>query len=358
MSENVPSAALEHEDPVTQRWGWAVLIIAALLFAIERYILFSVLVPLSAAGSQAAAQTLAFLYGNPPYSFFDVLLGFQIPDEGLMFLLQPHNMLLGFAQAIHFGINLGLAFAPFWVFEKLKTKTQSRPFLRSGACVVLVLALASLIIAGITCINSTRPSSGQGTPAVSSAPASDSQEYVRFTDSEFGVRFEHPGTMVPQVTRDSTVEGGVTLSSISARFVDRREVTTILFQAVDDPILASSPGWYPPSEVQLRIFAASDLGILSLDQTPDNISAIDGALDAASVDTVAGFPALTYRVFLNDSDLGYIYLKGAIIVTPARTYTLMAVGGLSAESPIHEPVKPERVDEIWSHLLATIALER
>ncbi|MGB4801837.1 MAG: hypothetical protein WBV59_04210 [Anaerolineae bacterium] len=357
MSENVPSTASEHEDPVTQRWGWAVLIIAALLFAIERYIFFAVLVPLSAAGSQAAAQILAFLYGTPPYSTFDVLLGFQIPDEGLMFLLQPHNMLLGLTQAIHYGINLGLAFAPFWVLEKFKTKTQSRPLLRLGGCVVLVLALACLIIAGITCINSTRASSGQGTPAVSSTSPQMS-DYSSFTDSEFGVQFEHPGTMVPQVTRDSRAEGGVTFSSITARIFDRREVTMIFFQAVDDPALASSPGWYPPSKIQLRIFAASGLGTLSLDQTPDNTSAIDEALDAASVDSVAGFPALTYRVFLNDSDLGYIYIRGAIIVTPARIYTLMAIGGLSAESPIHEPVKPERVDEIWSHLLTTIALER
>ena len=354
MSGNVPSTTSEHEDPVTRRWGWAVLIIAALLFAIERYILFSVLVPLSAAGSQAAAQALAFLYGNPPYSIFNVLLGFQIPDEGLMFLLQPHNMLLGFTQALHYGINLGLAFAPFWLLEKLKAKTQPRPFLRLGRRVALVLALVCLIIAGITCINSTRGSSGRG----SSTPASDSREYVRFTDSEFGVQFEHPGTMVPEVTQDSRVEGSVTLSSITARFVDRREVTSILFQAVDDPSLASSPGWYPPSEIQLRIFAASDLGSLSVDRTSDNNSAIDGALDAASVDSVAGFPALTYRVFLNDSDLGYIYVRGAIIVTPARTCTLMAIGGLSAESAIHEPVIPERVDEIWSRLLATIALER
>jgi len=354
MRENIPSTASEQEHPVIRRWGWAVLLIGALLFATQRYILFSVLVPLSAARSEAAAQTLAFLYGNPPYSIFDVLLGFQIPDEGIVFLLQPHNMLLGIAQALHYGINLALAFAPFWLLEKLKAETNSRAFLCLGRSALLVLGLLCLTIAGITCINFTGASWRQG----SSTPPSDSQEYVRFTDSQFGVEFEHPATMISQVTRDSRVEAGAILSSITARFVDRREVTTILFQAVDDPTLASSPGWYPPSEIQLRIFAASDLGSLSLDHTPDNTSAIEGALDAASVDSVAGFPALTYRVFLNDSELGYIYVRGAIIVTPARTYALMAIGGLSAESSIHEPLVPERVDDIWSHLLATIALER
>lgn len=194
--------------------------------------------------------------------------------------------------------------------------------------------------------------------ACASAPTSTSQEYASFTDSDFGVKFEYPATMVPQVKRDSNVESGVTLSYFAAQFMDRQEVAMIFLEAVDDPILASSPGWYPPSEVQLRIFAASDLGNLELDQTSANGSAIDAALEAASTSTIAGFPALPYSVFLNDSDQGYIYIRGASIVTPARTYTLMAIGGLSAESPIHDSVKPERVDEIWSHLLSTIVVEK
>lgn len=192
----------------------------------------------------------------------------------------------------------------------------------------------------------------------SCTPPPESQEYARFRDSEFRVEFDYPASMVPQVTRDARVERGVNLSSITARFVDRREVATIYFQAIDDPTLALSPGWYPPSEAQLRIFAAMDLGNLALDKSADNKSAVDAALDSGSLKTISSYPALTYRVFLDDSSLGYIYIRGAIIVTQARTYTLMVIGGLSAESPIHQPVKPERVDEIWSHILSTITLER
>ena len=193
--------------------------------------------------------------------------------------------------------------------------------------------------------------------ACTSAPTSTSQEYVSFTDSDFGVKFDYPATMVPQVKRDSQVESGVTLSSIAVQFLDRREVAMIFLQAVDDPVLASSPGWYPPSEAQLEIFAALDLGKLDIDQTSENGSAIDAAVMAASSSTIAGFPALPYSVFLNNPDLGYLYIRGASIVTPARTYALMAIGGLSAESPSHDTVKPERVDEIWSRLLSTIVLE-
>ena len=76
------------------------------------------------------------------------------------------------------------------------------------------------------------------------------------------------------------------------------------------------------------------------------------------LETDAEFAIGERRVFLNDADLGYIYVKGANIVTPRRTYTIMAIGGLSAESPLHEPVKAERVDDIWARLLSSISLER
>ena len=333
-SESMHSPPAERPT-LLERRGWLVFATAVVLFAIERFLLFTTL--------PGQDQTHGFLFGEPPYSMFDVLLGFEVPDEGLLFLLQPHNILLASAQAFHMALNVALVYSGLWLIERAVAGARRHPWRYVLASAAIIAACAASVVAALSCLS---------TPTVSQ------EEYAPFTDSEFGVRFEHPSSMVPQVTRDSRVEAGARLSSITARLVDRREVTTIFFQAVDDPILASSPGWYPPSESQLRIFAAMDLGNLALDHTPDNSSAVDAALDAASLEKVAGFPALTYRVFLNDADLGYIYVKGANIVTPRRTYTIMAIGGLSAESPLHEPVKAERVDDIWARLLSSISLER
>lgn len=182
---------------------------------------------------------------------------------------------------------------------------------------------------------------------------SDSSSY---SDKVWGISFEYPSTMVPQSKTDSRIEDGLTLSSNTIQLSDRQEVSIIFLQIVDDPLLASDPGWYPPSETQLKIFAAGDLGILTLEKTEQNNQAVDGALESATVEDIAGFPALRYRVFLNDTQYGYIYVRGAVVITPKRSYTIMVVGGLSKEGQIHETVKPERVDEIWNKLVDTISL--
>jgi len=334
-----------------EKWGCGIWILTAILFGTQRYILFSLLPALSPYSTGWPGQLHRFLFGAPPYSVFDVLLGFQVPDEGLLFLFQLHNLLIALVQAVHTGINYGLAYLAFWLVEQLRSRTYGRPWLRASGCLGSIGLLVVLALAGLLCFEGFGPSSEYQ----SSTPPPD---YAHFSDPTFRIEFDYPSTMVPQTTTDSRVEEGIRLSSITVRFVDRREVTTIFLQAVEDPTLTASPDWYPPSELQLRIFAAGDVGILSLDRSPDNDAAIRSALDAARQGTIAGFPSIQYRVFLNDSQLGYIYLRGSTIVSPARSYTLMAIGGLSAESPVHQPVKPERVDQIWETLLRSLSIEQ
>ena len=131
------------DDAFTNRWGCAILILATVLFAVQRVVLLAFLSSAASNGNALGTEALQFLFGSPPYSIIDTLLGFEIPDQGLFFLLQPHNLLLGLAQAVHFGINLGIVYAFFWVIETFRSATASRPWLRFGTCVVF-LALAAV----------------------------------------------------------------------------------------------------------------------------------------------------------------------------------------------------------------------
>jgi hypothetical protein len=117
----------DSEERASDRLGCGVLVLATLLFAAERYLLFVGLPSLSAPSRSAAFLLHRFLFGDPPYSLFDVLLGFEIPDEGLVFLLQPHNLLLGLAQAAHFGANLGIVYLPSWLRDRLRPASPPRP---------------------------------------------------------------------------------------------------------------------------------------------------------------------------------------------------------------------------------------
>lgn len=184
-----------------------------------------------------------------------------------------------------------------------------------------------------------------------------SSKYTNYTDKDWGISFDYPSTMIPNVKTDSREESGVALSSIIIQLTDRRETTIILFKIVDDPVLASYPDWYPPSNIQLKIYAAQDLGELTLEKTEENSKAIRGALETGTIGKIGDFTSIDYRAFLNDYQYGYVYIRGAVIITPKRSYTIMDIGGLSKEGSIHKTVKPERVDEIWNRLLSSILIE-
>jgi hypothetical protein len=217
---------------------------------------------------------------------------------------------------------------------------KSKTLLRSWNC--FIAALFTIII---------------GSGCIQNNSESPQLEFTTYTDPDWGISFEYPSTMVPQSKTDSKIENNEQLSSITIQLSDRRETSLIFIQIVDDPILVREPDWYPPSETLLEIYAAGDLGILRLEKTDENSKAVKAALESANSLKIAGFPSIEYKAFLNDSEYGYIYVRGAATITPKRVYTLMTIGGLSKESPIHDVVKPERVDEIWERFLDTILIK-
>ena len=146
------------EQSSFERWGCVLLILATLLFAVERYLIFGVVQQWSAQGNRAAEQLVDLLFGEAPFSVFDVLLGFEFPDEGLLFLLQPRNLAVGAIQAVHFGLNLGLVTLPFWLLKELRQVVAVRKATEQGAQAPRKSSLIpgsprawAIFVAGIVC---------------------------------------------------------------------------------------------------------------------------------------------------------------------------------------------------------------
>ncbi len=125
-----------------ERSGCAIFGLAAILFSIERYLLFNYLGDNAQSGNQFAHQVLHFLFGEPPNSILDVLLGFDLSRDDLFFILQPRNWVLLIFQASHFTLNLVLVSLPFWLTSSVQSIVQRGTVTSFGKKV----ALASIII--------------------------------------------------------------------------------------------------------------------------------------------------------------------------------------------------------------------
>jgi len=341
------------KDNATEKWGCAILIVAVVLFAIQRFVLFVILYQLSAAGSGSASQVLGFLFGEPPHSIFNIILGFPIPDEGLFFLLQPYNLLLGFVQAVHGGINFGIAYALFWLIEQVRLATIGRPWLRFGGCFGALVLLAALAIGIITCggsnLSSLTTGESSGTP-----PLTDLESYSNPTA---GVSFEFPAYM--ELQADIQKERGlssqvITITNISAS--SRDPVVGILIHIIEDPLRNQMfPKLYPPSDQSLRILVAGEITNLNYPKTETNNSEAMAASDNATIMTISGFRAASYKVGLEGSSLGHVYIRGAIIVTDRRDISLYIIG--SDELDVSGSVNSDYIDTLWSKLLESFSVD-
>lgn len=190
-----------------------------------------------------------------------------------------------------------------------------------------------------------------------STASSQSSTYKKYTDPEWGISLIYPSTMGFKSKPDHRLENGVNLSANSIQFTDTTETTIIFIQIVEDPTLSSEPGWYPPSDNQLKIFASGDIGSLAFEKTDENDKSIKGAIDTANRKQIGGYTGLEYRVFINSKQYGYTYIRGATVVSPKRSFSIMTIGGLSKENATYQAVKPERIDEIWDTLLSSLKID-
>jgi len=161
------------QDEVFGKYGCAVLIIASVLFAVQRFILFSWLLYQASLGRAFAPSAAEFLFGNPPYTLTDILLGLEFPDEGLLYLLQPHNLAIAVTQAAHFGLTIGLVYIPFFLFGKARTSPRYRAWFRAAGCLFALAMPVSVALLTWTCWASPflGPTVASRTPAASSTIA-------------------------------------------------------------------------------------------------------------------------------------------------------------------------------------------
>jgi hypothetical protein len=335
-----------------RRWGTAVLIVSVVLFAVERYVVFSALVPLASAGSHSAGEVLGFLYGNPPYSIFNVLLGFEIPAEGLFFLLQPHNVLLGISQAIHYGINLAPVYGFFWIIEKLRTSAQSRPGPWIGGCLGILIVVAGLVLAGASCVNSNAASSAPNPTAIPSPV----EQLSRYTSATTGLHFEYPSFMtIREDTQKDRGASGELITTTKVSATSRDPVMVLLIQVIEDP---QRNQMFPDfaSDESLRTQVGIDIAMnLNYPNTDANRSAVISAGNRALVTTISGYKAVTYDAALAGTPLGHIRMRGALVVTDTRDVTIYLIG--SDESSAPGSVSPEYVDAAWSKVVASLEID-
>jgi hypothetical protein len=347
-----PSTAQSiRKDDAFQKWGCLIFILAAALFAGQRFLLFSWLLYTSANGSAPAYQALQFLYGNPPFSIIDILLGFDFPSEGWFYLLQPHNIAVGAAQAVHFAITLGLAYLPFWLFDRARKSPSNRLWLRlAGALVALALPV-SLI--ALSCQFGAPGTVLGQTPEAQVSAISAMRSY---SSPDAGISFQYPEFMTIQAdTQRERDPGGVivTMRSISATSTD--PVLALMVSIIEDPLRNSMyPALYPPSEDTLRLLAVADVTHLNYPSTERNQAAVEAVDQGAIITTISGYDAAVYRLGLEGMEVGHVHLVGAIVITDTRDVSLYLIG--SDEPDVSGSVQPSYVDDLWSRFVASLEI--
>jgi hypothetical protein len=109
------------DDP--ERFEAAIMIIAFVFYAAERYFAFVFLDSRTSGAGALESLLRQVLFGRPPYSFLKLLLGFEL-NQGLFGLVQPVNLLAVTIQVVHFLINYWIVRFPFHLAARI---TRGKP---------------------------------------------------------------------------------------------------------------------------------------------------------------------------------------------------------------------------------------
>jgi len=101
------------------RFDIPIVVIALVLYVIERILAFSFLLGRSGSAGTLETQVMGFLFGQPPFSILDVLLGFDF-TQGLFGLAQPKTLVLATIQIAHFWVNYWIVKFPIMIFQNLR----------------------------------------------------------------------------------------------------------------------------------------------------------------------------------------------------------------------------------------------
>jgi hypothetical protein len=107
----------EHPDD-PERFEFVIVIIALGLYVAERCLAFAFLDSRGAGAGAMESLLRQILFGRPPFSIFNVVLGFDL-NQGLFGLVQPFNLLAVTIQVVHFLINYGIVRIPFLLLANI-----------------------------------------------------------------------------------------------------------------------------------------------------------------------------------------------------------------------------------------------
>jgi hypothetical protein len=182
----------------------------------------------------------------------------------------------------------------------------------------------------------------------------DISSYTTYSDSDVGINFRYPAFLTPktETTKDRGSGGGLI------------EMTRILLESTDpvyaiyvDVVEGPDPPWnYPPDGDLLRMYVAMDLGELDTEKTEANSVAAMTAVKSAVITKISGFPAAVYQVTFDDTPVGRVYIRGAVVLSSKRSFTLFHVGSIEPDAP--SIVTKEFVDNTWSEFVNSISLAR
>lgn len=120
---------LKKPDPVSsykddpERFESPIIVIALALYIIERCLAFAFLQSRSASAGALESMVMGFLFGQPPFSIFNILLGFEL-NQGLFVLLQPRILLSVTIQIAHFWVNYWIVRFPFMALNWVGKHTE------------------------------------------------------------------------------------------------------------------------------------------------------------------------------------------------------------------------------------------
>jgi len=347
VPEQVRSQPPNAEDRLWEKWGCAVIVVATLLTAIQRCLAFALLGQRLQLGSQTAQQLLEFLFGKAPFSVFDIVFGLEVPSETWVALFRIRSLLVVFFQAAHLGLNLCALYFPLQGISKLSERSRlARPLASGGyaAAYVVLAMLITLVPLGVISLVTTPT----GTASIQTA---------QYSNDELGIAFEYPDYLSIQTDeRHERGSGGelVTLSSVIADSSD--SPVMIAVRVIDDPSLHEMyPDLYPPDDKALRIMTTSDIIGFYDSASDEEFAEIQAVREQAVIMEVCGFPAAAYAFGVDTTDLGHVYVRGALVITDRRDISLFVTG--SNAPGANGGVEPAYVDGLWSQLIQSLRLE-
>jgi hypothetical protein len=328
------------------RLGCVSLLLAAIFVAIERVFLFN---ELGQSASSAAMHLHSLLFGPPPYSFFDLLLGFQVPDDGIIFFLQPRNLLVATTQAIHLGINIAIVYALIWAIAGIHRVAKKYLLIRVVVWSIVLLLFLSMVVNGFHYVSRK---------TATSIDPTFGKELDLFSNSQIGIEFNYPSIFTTTTERDATrgIDGELLIMHrISA--MSTSAIVGFIFDIVEDPLIDASISLNyasPPDDV-LRAMVTSELAHLNYPSTNSNIEALIDASENAQISTLAGHNAASYTTSFEETELGHVFVRGAMIVTPRRNISLIVFG--CDEPDIEGSVTHEEIIGTWTKITSSLRVE-